>query len=176
MGPQALGLRTLLHFLLDRLTSVAWIVGFSRSSNSSRSCRRRLAHGANQNDSSCSRPFSRHNLFLHRTPSFRATACSWFMMRVRACTMRGRCPAVAADRDFLTRYPDLWKSSFSMNLEDAVDPGDLSSACVRASWRSRWRPRSTAQLELEEQSFKPARCPLASIPMRTFIPCAARSR
>ncbi len=52
------------------------IVGFSRSSNSSRSCRRRLAQGAHRNDSSCSRPCSRHNLFLQRKPSFRATACS----------------------------------------------------------------------------------------------------
>jgi hypothetical protein len=29
--------------------------------------------------SSCFRPFSRHNLFLQRKPSFSATACSWFM-------------------------------------------------------------------------------------------------
>src|SRR5713101_232913 len=35
------------------------IVGFSRSSNSSRSRRRRLAHGANLNHSSCSRPRTR---------------------------------------------------------------------------------------------------------------------
>ena len=29
--------------------------------------------------------------FLQRTPSLSATACSGFMMRVRACTMRCRC-------------------------------------------------------------------------------------
>src|SRR5450759_2553095 len=67
------------------------IVGFSRSSNSSRSRRRRFAHGASANDSSCFRPASRHNPFLRRSPSFSATACSWFMIRVRACTIRCRC-------------------------------------------------------------------------------------
>jgi hypothetical protein len=40
------------------------IVGVSRSSNSSRSRRRRLAHGAKVNDSSCSRPASLHQPFL----------------------------------------------------------------------------------------------------------------
>src|ERR1022692_4730194 len=46
------------------------IVGVSRSSNSSRSRRRRLAHGANANDSSCFRPLSRHSRFLQRkTPN-----------------------------------------------------------------------------------------------------------
>jgi hypothetical protein len=39
------------------------IVGFSRSSNSSRSRRRWLAQGANLNASNCSRPASRHNFF-----------------------------------------------------------------------------------------------------------------
>src|ERR1700680_1647118 len=52
------------------------MVGFSRSSSCSRSSRRRLAQGANRNDSSCSRPCCRHNLFLQRSPSFRATACN----------------------------------------------------------------------------------------------------
>jgi hypothetical protein len=28
---------------------------------------------------------------LQRKPSWRATACSWFMIRVRACTIRCRC-------------------------------------------------------------------------------------
>jgi hypothetical protein len=58
-------------------STTAWlnsaIVGFNRSSISSRSRRRRLAHGANWNDSSCCRSV-RHNRFLHRRPSFRATA------------------------------------------------------------------------------------------------------
>src|ERR1017187_2127024 len=64
------------------------IVGLSRSSTPSRSLRRRLAHGANGNASSCSRPASRHSLFLQCRPSLSATACSWFMIRVRACTTR----------------------------------------------------------------------------------------
>src|ERR1019366_5324591 len=33
----------------------------------------------------------------------------------------------------------------SATAEDAVHPGDPSSAYVRASWRSRWRPRSTTR-------------------------------
>jgi hypothetical protein len=51
----------------------------------------RIAHGANANDSSCSRPACRQSRFLQRSPSLRATACSWFMIRVRACTIRCRC-------------------------------------------------------------------------------------
>jgi len=31
-----------------------------------------------------------HPVFQH-SPSSSATACSWFMMRVRACTIRWRC-------------------------------------------------------------------------------------
>jgi hypothetical protein len=34
-----------------------------------------------------------------------ATACSWFMMRVRACTMRCRATAVAADHDSPNSVP-----------------------------------------------------------------------
>jgi hypothetical protein len=66
------------------------IVGVSRSSSCRRSRRRRLAQGANASDSSCSRPASRHSRFLQRSPSLSATACSWFMIRVRACTIRCR--------------------------------------------------------------------------------------
>jgi hypothetical protein len=37
-------------------------------------------------------PASRHSRFLQRSPSFSATARnSWFMIRVCACTIRGRC-------------------------------------------------------------------------------------
>jgi hypothetical protein len=52
--------------------------------------RRRFARGANASDSSCSRPASRHSRFLQRSPSLSATPCSWFMIRVRACTIRCR--------------------------------------------------------------------------------------
>jgi hypothetical protein len=52
------------------------IVGFSYSSNSSRSRRHRLAQGANWNASGCCRPPSRHNFFLRRKLSFRATAAA----------------------------------------------------------------------------------------------------
>ena len=65
------------------------IVGVSRSSNSSRSRRRRLAHGANANRLQLLS--SRYRRLLQRSPSLSATAYSWFMIRVRACTIRCRC-------------------------------------------------------------------------------------
>ena len=43
----------------------------------------RKEHGANRNDSSCFRQAARHKPFLRRSPSFSATACNWFMIRVR---------------------------------------------------------------------------------------------
>src|SRR6202453_2245194 len=67
------------------------IVGFIRSSSSSRSLRRREAHGANGSLSNCARPCSLHSFFFRRWPSFIARACSWFIIRVRICTMRCRC-------------------------------------------------------------------------------------
>ena len=59
-----------------------WIVVFNRSTNSSRSCRRRVAHGASGSASSCLRPVLLHSVFLRRTPSFIAAAWIWFMARV----------------------------------------------------------------------------------------------
>jgi hypothetical protein len=44
-----------------------------------------------RNDSACCRPCLRHNLFLQRSPSLSATACSRFVICVRACTIRCRC-------------------------------------------------------------------------------------
>jgi len=102
------------------------IVGSSRSSNSSRSCRRWLAHGANRNASSCSRPASRHNLFLQRYPSLSATACSWFLIRVRACTKRCRCHSSCRRSRFSQLGTQICgKRSSSINRR---------SSC--ASWRS----------------------------------------
>src|SRR5713101_225732 len=54
------------NFLTARNSTAS--VGVSRPSNASRSCRRLFPHGANRNDSSCSRPASRHNFFLQRRP------------------------------------------------------------------------------------------------------------
>ncbi len=55
--------------------------------------------------------------------------------------------AVAADRDFPRSVPRSWENdSPSATAEYAAHPADPSSACVHASWRSRWRPRSTTQL------------------------------
>src|SRR5215469_5837241 len=46
------------------------IVGFNRSSSSSKSCRRRAAQGASRSDSNWARPDLLHSAFLRRTPSF----------------------------------------------------------------------------------------------------------
>src|SRR5579859_602295 len=69
----------------------SWIFGVSWSSNSSKSCRRCVAHGANAIDSNSLRPAARHNAFLRRRPSLSATTCNWFITRVRICTSRCRC-------------------------------------------------------------------------------------
>jgi hypothetical protein len=58
------------------------IVGFMRSSSSSRSWRRE-AHGAKGSFSSWTRPCSFHSFFFRRWPSFIARACRWFIIRVR---------------------------------------------------------------------------------------------
>ena len=137
------------------------IVGFSRSSNSSRSRRRRLAHGANGNDSSCSRPASRHNLFLQRSPSLSATACNWFMIRVRACTMRCRCHSSCRRSRFSQLgYPDLRKAIFQQQSQN-----QLRILAIRLllaySLGADLGGISDPQLEvqLRQQSFKPACMP-----------------
>src|SRR6266851_8650211 len=54
--------------------------------------------------------------------------------------------AVAADRDSPHSVPRSVESHPSAASAECVGhPGDPSSACVLASWRSRWRPRSTTQ-------------------------------
>jgi hypothetical protein len=58
---------------------------------SSNSLRRRQAHGANGSFSSGARPCSLHSFFFRRWPSFMASACNWFIICVRICTMRCRC-------------------------------------------------------------------------------------
>src|ERR1035438_8217580 len=53
---------------------------------------------------------------------------------------------VAADPDSPHSVPRSWENdSPSATAEYAAHPADPSSACVRASWRSRWRPRSTTR-------------------------------
>ena len=154
------------------------IVGFSRSSNSSKSRRRRLAHRANRNDSSCPRPSSRHNLFLQRRPSLSATACNWFIRRVRACTIRCRCHSSCRRSRFSQLATQIrGKRSSSSNR---------SSSC--ASWRSVFclrtrlvRISAASPIHNSNCSSASSRsnqraCPLASIPTRTFIPWAASSR
>src|SRR6266852_8347013 len=151
------------------------IVGFSRSSNSSRSRRRCLAHGANRIASSCSRPASRHNLFFERSPSFRATACSWFMIRVRACTIRCRCHSSCRRSRFSQLGTQICgKSSFIINR---------SISC--ASWRSVFCLRNPLRTDLGcvpdpqltlqfcEQPFKPARMP-ARLHPHSHLPSLCR--
>src|SRR5215467_16169335 len=105
--------------------SIAWlnssIVGFNPSSNSSRSRRRRLAHGPNWNDSSCCRPLPRHNLFLQCNPSFRATACSWFMNSGPCLHHTMPVPQQLPQIPVLpARHPDLRKVSFHHQLQNML--------------------------------------------------------
>ena len=145
MRHQALRLRTFLRFLLDRLRQMR-DPGIQRSRSSNRSRRLRLAHGANRIASSCSRPASRHNRFLQRMPSLSATACSWFMTRVRACTMRWRCHSSCRRSRFSQLGTQIrGESSFSINSESVAHPGDPSSVCVLAWLGSRLRRPSTTR-------------------------------
>jgi len=177
MGHQPLCFGALLHFLLDRLRQLSDRRGH-RSSKLSRSRRRRLAHGANRNDSSCFRPASRHKRFLQRGPSLSATTCNWFMIRVRACTIR--CPgatAVAADPDSPSSLPRSAESDLRATIsESAEHPGDRSSACAPAGFDLGCVPDPQLKLQFRKQSFKPARMPACLHPTRTFIPWPRRSR
>src|SRR5262249_15410122 len=134
------------------------MVGLSRSSNSSRSCRRRLAHRAKGNDSSCCRPRSRHNLFLQTRPSLSATACSWFMMRVRACTIRCRCHSSCRRSRFSQLgTPNPWKTIFHQQAQQ--QPG-ISPIRLRLAYPLGFNLRRVAdpqlKVQLRQQSFKPA--------------------
>src|SRR5215467_1015407 len=62
-----------------------------RSSMSSSSCRRRLAHGSNRKASSSVRPPAAHNFLLRYTPWPLASACNWFLTEVRRQTILWRC-------------------------------------------------------------------------------------
>src|SRR5215469_17195854 len=119
------------------------IVGLSPSSSSNRSSRRRLAHGARENPSSCFRPLSPHGLFLQRSPSLRATACNWFMMRVRICTMGAGATATAAHLDSPRSAPRSAENDLRpATAEYAERPRDRSSSCVPTSLGFRRRRQS----------------------------------
>ena len=177
MRLQALRLGTLLRLLLDGWVNSA-IVGVSRSSNSSRSCRRRLAHGDKRNDSSCSRPASRHSPFLQRSPSLSATACNWFMIRVRACTIRCRCHSSCRRSRFSQLGTQIRGKRFS------ISSCRISCASCRSvfCFRTRFARISLASPIHNSNGSSPSSrsnqraCPLASIPTRTLVPWAARSR
>ena len=62
-----------------------------RSRKSKSDPKRRLAQGPNANFSNSARPFWLNSFDFQRLPSFMASACSWFMIRVRICTNRCRC-------------------------------------------------------------------------------------
>ncbi len=154
------------------------IVGVSRSSNSSRSCRRRLAQGAKRNDSSCSRPASRHNFFLQRSPSLSATACSWFMIRVRACTMRCRCHSSCRRSRFSQLGTHTWGKRFSSNKRRISCASWRSVFCFRTRFVriSAASPIHNSNCNSASSRSNQRACPLASIPTRTLTSCAARSR
>ncbi len=145
------------------------MVGFSRSSNSSRSRRRRLVHGANRNDSNCSRPPARHNLFLQRSPSFSATACSWFIIRVRACTMRWRCHSSWRRSRFSQLGTQIGGSRPSATSpEYAVHLVDPFFVCGRRLRRiSDASPTRSSNFSSASSRSNQRACPLASIPTHT---------
>src|SRR5580692_2412689 len=140
------------------------MVGFNRSSSCSRSSRRRLAQGANRKASNCCRPFSRHSFFLQRKPSFRATACSWFMMRVRACTIRCRCHSSCRRSRFSPLGTQILGKRFSISNCRICCASCRSVFCLR----SRFLAISVAS-PIHNSKFTSARsrsnqraCPLAS--------------
>src|SRR5215469_7407229 len=136
------------------------IVGFRRSSNSSKSSRRRLAQGASRNVSNCSRPCSLHSFFLQRSPSFRATACNWFIIRVRACTMRCRCHSSCR----ISRFSQLGtqicgKSSLSSRLNVlCILAIRLRFASSLSSDHSRI-PHPQLDIQFLQEPLEPARMP-----------------
>src|SRR5215470_5523185 len=134
------------------------MVGLSRSSNSSRSSRRRLAQGAKGNASSCCRPRSRHNLFLQTRPSLSATACSWFMMRVRACTIRCRCHS-SCRRSRFSQLGTQIRGKRSSVQQAQQQPGILTIR-LRLAYPLGFNLRCVAdpqlKVQLRQQSFKPA--------------------
>src|SRR6202142_2234573 len=134
------------------------IVGFIRSSSSSRSLRRRQAHGANGSLSNCARPCSLHSFFFRRWPSFIARACSWFIIRVRASAPCGvDAIAVAADRD----SPDSEPSSGGSYLPIATSTEvgrrwNRSSACGLVWSYLRGVPDPQFDAQLCQQPLEPA--------------------
>ena len=154
------------------------IVGVSRSSNSSRSRRRRLAHGANLNNSSCSRPASRHSRFLQRSPSLSATACNWFMIRVRACTIRCRCHSNCLRSRFSPLGTQIRGKRSSSNNRKISSASWRSVFCFRTRFVriSAASPIHNSNPNSPSSRSNQRACPLASIPTRTVAPWASRSR
>src|SRR5215470_5609633 len=137
------------------------IAGFSRSSNSNKSPRRRLPHAASGKDSSCCCPFSRHNLFLQRSPSFSATACNWFMIS-RAhlhhpVPVPQQLPHITI---FPARHPDPWKPILhqqAQNMASVLTIGLLLSYSPRSNLGGIADPQ--LDLQLGQQSLEPPRLP-----------------
>src|SRR5271169_4572799 len=116
----------------------------------------------------------RHLRRFHQ--QFSATACNWFMIRVRACTMRCRC------------HSSCRRSRFSqLGTQIRGKRSSISSCRIsRASWRSvfclRTRllriaaasPMLSSNPSSESSLSNQRACPLASIPTRTSLPIRAR--
>src|SRR5262244_2985575 len=142
------------------------MVGLSRSSNSSRSCRRRLAHRAKGNDSSCCRPRSRHNLFLQTRPSLSSTRCSWFMMRVRACTIRCRCHSSCRRSRFSQLGTQIRgkRSSISKRSSSRASSRSVFGLRTRLVSISAASPIHNSKFSSASNRSNQRACPLASIP------------
>ena len=161
----------LLYFLLDGLRQLRDHWGQSVEQLQQIPRRRRLAHGANRNDSSCSRPASRHNRFLQRSPfTFSATDCNWFMIRVRALAPcdAGTCHSSCRRSRFSQFGTQIWRKVILQHQPaiSAVHPGDPSSACAPASHGSPLHPRSTAHTATRRAvvSSNQRACPLCLHP------------
>ena len=118
-----------------------------------RSWRRRFTHGARPNDSSCFRPASRHNFFLKRSPSFSATACNWFMIRIRACTIRCRCHSNCRrfpfSRPYLGRFapPKFSRAGEPTFVTESISPTTLVPPSKKAESLSHWQKKGKAFLQ-----------------------------
>src|SRR5258708_25194958 len=128
--------------------------GFSRPSSSSKSCGRGRAEGANGNFSSTARPSAPHRGCFQRLPSFIASACNWFMIRVRICTSRCRCQSSCR------------RSRFS-GLGTQMRGKRFSSSNFSNSWAS-WRSVFCLRTRLALIS--------AALPIHTSIPSSTSKR
>ncbi len=154
------------------------IVVFNRSTNSSKSWRRRVAHGASGSASSCLRPVLLHSVFLRRTPSFIAAAWIWFMARVRICTRRCRCQISWRRSRFSGLGTQIWGKRLSTSSLSNNRASCRSVFCLRtrAALILAGSPIHSSNFNSASNRSNQRACPVASIPTRTLTCLRCRSR